>query len=81
MIAEAQLNFTEAQCNAYGKLLLDMIALADRNLVADKILSRTTSMLDNPKAGSVYFRRFLKSCWTRIFDKAIKVAYLCIRHD
>lgn len=60
MIAEAQLNFTEAQCNAYGKLLLDMIALADRNLVADKILSRTTSMLDNPKAGSVYFRRFLK---------------------
>ncbi len=60
MLAEAQLNFTEAQCNAYGKLLLDMIALADRNLAADKMLIRTASLLENPHSGSVYFRRFLK---------------------
>lgn len=60
MLAEAQLNFTEAQCNAYGKLLLDMIALADRNLAADKMLIRTASLLENPHSGSVNFRRFLK---------------------
>lgn len=60
MLAEAQLNFTEAQCNAYGKLLLDMIALADRNLAADKMLIRTASLLENPHSGSVYFRRYLK---------------------
>ena len=60
MLAEAQLNFTEAQCNAYGKLLLDIIALADRNLAADKMLIRTASLLENPHSGSVYFRRFLK---------------------
>jgi len=60
MMAERDVNFTEAQCKAFGKILLELISMADRNLVADKVLSQISTMLNNQSAGSWSFRRYLR---------------------
>lgn len=60
LATESNIYFSETLLKGVGALMLKMIELADHNLVADKILSQLTMLLDNEAAGTRHFRRYLR---------------------
>lgn len=60
LAAESHLNFGEPLLNGTAAMMESMVEIADRNLVADRVLGAIIEKLDSPDAGTRYFRRFLR---------------------
>lgn len=57
---EKALRFSNPLSSGIGDMLLQVLAIADRNFVADKVLERLTRILHSEAAGSRYFRQYLR---------------------
>lgn len=57
---EKVFNLSETMIRGIGAFMKDLVIFSDANLVADKVLSDLTALLNDNTAGSRYFRRFLR---------------------
>lgn len=60
LLTESAVYFSETLMKGISAIMLKMIDTADSNLVADKLLTSLTSLLDNDSSGTRYFRRYLR---------------------
>lgn len=60
MAAERLLRFPNTLSSGIGDMLLQTLALADRNLVADNVLEQLTAILNSADTGTRYFRQYLQ---------------------
>lgn len=60
LACERMMNLNDTLIRGIAMLMQQMVELADRNLVADRLLGHLTALLDDEKAGTRYFRRFLR---------------------
>ncbi len=58
--SERVFNFSETMMRGIGSLLKELVLLSDANLVADKVISDLTTLLDDNATGTRYFRRYLR---------------------
>jgi len=61
LLAEQARNFNDTLTNGVMSVMLKLVDLADRNLVADRVLADLTATLSREHAGTRYFRRFLRN--------------------
>lgn len=60
LLTETTVYFSETLMKGIAALAQKMIEIADRNLVADKVLMNLTALLHDETGGSRYFRRYLR---------------------
>ncbi len=60
LLTETNIYFSDTLMNGIAAIMERMLETADRNLVADKLLTRLISVLDDEKSGTRYFRRYLR---------------------
>ena len=57
---ERAFHFSDTLMRGIGSLMILMVEIADRNLVADNILTRLTALLADERSGTRYFRAYLR---------------------
>lgn len=57
---ERDVRYRETMYNGTARLMRDMIAFADRHLMADRAMAHVTSLLANKNLATDHFRRLLK---------------------
>ncbi|MBD5225225.1 MAG: hypothetical protein HDS68_04570 [Bacteroidales bacterium] len=58
--SERVFNLSETMIRGIGSLLNELVNISDKNLVADKVWSDLTTLLDDTAAGTRYFRKYLR---------------------
>ena len=61
MAVEKHYSFKDSQIEAYKTLMLRTVEMADKNLVADKVIERLMHIFTDSNAGSKYLRGWFKN--------------------
>ena len=60
LLTETTIYFSDTLMKGIAAIIEKMLDTADRNLVADTLLTNLTALLDDESAGTRYFRRYLR---------------------